>query len=30
LYKKGGSDEDNAPIRKKGCDAATWNVRLSK
>lgn len=25
LYKKGGSDEDNAPIRKKGCDAATWN-----
>ena len=25
LYKKGGSEEENDPIRKKGCNPATWN-----
>ena len=25
LYIKGGNDEENDPIRKKGCDASTWN-----
>ena len=25
LYKKGGTDEENAPIREKGCHPSTWN-----
>ncbi|KAL7520708.1 hypothetical protein ACHAWX_005419 [Stephanocyclus meneghinianus] len=25
LYKKGGTAEEDADIRKRGCDAATWN-----
>lgn len=25
LYKKGGPEEENEPIRKKGCDSSTWN-----
>jgi hypothetical protein len=25
LYKKGGKEEEDAEIRRKGCDASTWN-----